>query len=238
MRATMSDSHLKAPTRPKSTEEIAADERSRVAREQYADREFKKPGWSKWRVYSWIVYRDPRLICKIEDQHGLRALALYSETPSPVETLLQALQDGRLKALGRQGKEIPVDFWLCKTARDVRDEVFRRRDVFAVWPPDPTAGLSLPDAGGVRKGAGASSRGPNNRARPLAAPADVRRWYELHVQGHKDSGTATSGENDWAAAKLNFGDRVRQIDIRALRRELTPPDWREPGRRSRKSGQK
>jgi hypothetical protein len=231
-------SHLKAPTRPKSTEEIAAEERSRLAREQYADREFKKPGWSKWRVYSWIAHRDPRLICEIEDQHGLIALALYSETPSPAETLLQALQDGRLKALDRERKEIPVDFWLCKTARDIRDEVFRQRDVLVVWPPDPTAGLSLPDAGGVGKGGGASSRGINNTARPRAADADVRNWYECYVQQQKDSGTATSGEADWAAAKVKFGDKVRQTQIRNLRPELTPPSWRKQGRRSRKSGEK
>jgi len=46
--------------RESSPEEIAATESRRTEREKLrARQEFEKLGWSEWRLFSWIAYRDP-----------------------------------------------------------------------------------------------------------------------------------------------------------------------------------
>jgi hypothetical protein len=67
--------------------------------------------------------------------------------------------------------------------------------------------------------------------RPRAPDHKVRAWYKEYLKEHLDKGTATSGEDDWAAAQAKFGDAVRQPQIRKLRIELAPPAWRKRGRR-------
>jgi hypothetical protein len=55
--------------------EIEAAEARRLEREeQRAQQEFEKRGWSKWRVFSWISYRTPSLICRIENRSDLGVL--------------------------------------------------------------------------------------------------------------------------------------------------------------------
>ena len=69
-------------------------------------------------------------------------------------------------------------------------------------------------------------------ARPQVPDCVVRKWYEDRVQKHIDNGTRTSEDDDWPAAKEEFGaDKVRQSQIRDLRRELAPAAWRRQGRR-------
>jgi hypothetical protein len=128
-------------------------ERSRAMRRAYAWREFDEPGWSKWRVYSWIAYLDRSQICAIENRRNLCGLQAYGRPcvdREPEKTLLRALQEGELKAIDHHGGEIPADYWLGKEARDIGDDVtFRRADVLQVWPdprtlhPAPDQALSL-----------------------------------------------------------------------------------------------
>ena len=70
-----------------------------------------------------------------------------------------------------------------------------------------------------------------NRARPRVPNDVLRRWYEEWIA----KGTRTSEEADWTAAKAEFGEKVRQDQIRQLRRVLAPKAWRKQGRRVRNS---
>jgi hypothetical protein len=128
-------------------EEIAEANARRFAREQEREkREFENPGWSKWRVYSWIAYRDRSLICRIDSRHNLGGLQFYAPPcvdRRPEETLLHALRADKLKAIDSNGKEIVADYWLGKEARDIGDVIFRRVDVLRVWP-DPASALEPP----------------------------------------------------------------------------------------------
>jgi len=71
----------------------------------------------------------------------------------------------------------------------------------------------------------------NSTPRPRASDSAVQTWYEEHLKKHAYRGTPTSEEDDWTAARKEFGDRVRQQQIRKLRRYLAPAAWRKQGRR-------
>jgi hypothetical protein len=71
--------------------------------------------------------------------------------------------------------------------------------------------------------------------RPGAPDSKVRDWYKGYVTGHAEKGTTTSENDDWIAAREKFGDKVRQLQIREIRRELAPPVWRKQGRRPRRT---
>jgi len=75
---------------------------------------------------------------------------------------------------------------------------------------------------------------PRSTPRPRATDDQIRAWYEEYIKKHLDNGTMTSGEEDYAAARNELGDRLRQKQIRALRRSLAPSDWRIQGRRSKR----
>jgi hypothetical protein len=125
-----------------------AAEQCRKREQQHARIEFAKPGWSKWRVYSWIAYRDPERICTIEDSPSLGALRRYGDKrhyanadewsnlldKAPEQTLLRALQEGELVALDGDGNELHTGYWLVRTPRDIGDVMFRKTDVLLVWP--------------------------------------------------------------------------------------------------------
>ena len=68
--------------------------------------------------------------------------------------------------------------------------------------------------------------------RQKAPNADVRKWYEgTYIPGCQTAGKRPSEAVDWAQAKLKFGHKVRRDQIRDLRRDLAPGDWRVQGRR-------
>lgn len=64
--------------------------------------------------------------------------------------------------------------------------------------------------------------------------AALRNWYVHWVSKNQTQGKMPSGEEDWAAAKSEFGEAVPRSMMRNLRRELAPPEWTRLGRR--KSG--
>lgn len=131
---------------PDRWKEEQAAERSRAMRRDCVEREFGKPGWSKWRIYSWIAHRDRSQICAIKNRSNLGGLQFYARPcvdRRPEETLLHALQADKLKAIDSGGKEIVADYWLGKEARDIGDVIFRRVDVLRVWP-DPAFALEPP----------------------------------------------------------------------------------------------
>ena len=68
--------------------------------------------------------------------------------------------------------------------------------------------------------------------RPRALDTEVRGWYEgTYIPECQAADKRPSEEEDWAAAKLKFGDKVRRDQIRNIRRDLAPEDWRKQGRR-------
>jgi hypothetical protein len=68
--------------------------------------------------------------------------------------------------------------------------------------------------------------------RPKAPDAEVREWYKgTYIPDCQTAGDRPSEERDQAAAKLKFGDKVRRDQIRDIRRDFAPEDWRKQGRR-------
>jgi hypothetical protein len=196
-------------TEPTSEEIAEADARRRVREEERAKLEFEKPGWSEWRVYSWIAYRNRSLICEVEDRRDLRMLrrrygwhkypelfATYSEFQSaalrqliskreslldkrPNETLLRALQADKLKAYDSGGREIPADYWVFKEAGDIATVAFRRADVLRIWP----------DQGGVSELLGPATSGASedeNKPTPVCRRRKVeavKGWFDINYPG-------------------------------------------------------
>jgi len=85
------------------------------------------------------------------------------------------------------------------------------------------------------------------RARPVVAPArnaalprprvsddKVRQWYIKRVKQCGVADEKPSEEKDQAAARDEFGDKVRRNQVRDLRHELAPEEWRRQGRRRNK----
>ena len=67
--------------------------------------------------------------------------------------------------------------------------------------------------------------------RPRARDAEVRRWYEVYVRDCNESSSQPSEAVDMVAARRRFGERVRREQVRNLRVNLAPPEWRQRGRK-------
>lgn len=79
-----------------------------------------------------------------------------------------------------------------------------------------------------------SGQSPARASAPrLRAPdVEVRKWYEgTYIPECQTAGKRPSEAKDWAKAKLKFGNKVRREQIRGLRHDLAPDDWRIQGRR-------
>lgn len=64
-------------------------------------------------------------------------------------------------------------------------------------------------------------------------PADtVRKWYLGWISKNEAKGHAPARDEDEAAARLKFGDKVTRKVLRTLRHELAPASWTKRGRRS------
>jgi hypothetical protein len=72
-----------------------------------------------------------------------------------------------------------------------------------------------------------SSLPANALPRPTVQNTELRVWYANHIA----TSQPTSEAVDWEAAKRQFGAKVRRQQVRALRHELAPEDWRRQGRR-------
>jgi hypothetical protein len=73
---------------------------------------------------------------------------------------------------------------------------------------------------------------PTSSPRPLLSGDKVRAWYTDRVQSCKNQGEQPTDADDWKAACNKFGEKIRRHQIRALRRELAPNEWRKRGRRT------
>jgi hypothetical protein len=75
------------------------------------------------------------------------------------------------------------------------------------------------------------SRLSTRRPVPLS-DHDLRLWYEARVAEMTGRGDASSGEEDWKAAKREFPERVTRARVRAARKKFAPVGWKKQGRRS------
>jgi hypothetical protein len=82
---------------------------------------------------------------------------------------------------------------------------------------------SSPVAGDRKSRAG---RTPGRRA-----PHKTQKWYMTRVATMTADGTIPSREEDWHAAKDEFGEGVARDHIRDLRRQFAPASWQARGRR-------
>jgi hypothetical protein len=69
--------------------------------------------------------------------------------------------------------------------------------------------------------------------RPTVSALKFRAWYEARVKEHIKRGEQTSEDDDWKAARNKFGKKVRRQQVRDLRPDLVPAEWRIQGRRSK-----
>jgi hypothetical protein len=116
------------------------------------------------------------------------------------------------------------------------DVEFLREDVMREWAnvelgaePDPThqkaPGLPFDGIAGGAVEAGLSA----GRMAPVS-DRDLRTWYQQRVRALTTRGETSSGEQDYVAAKQEFGERVTRARLRAVRKEVAPVQWRQQGR--------
>lgn len=94
--------------------------------------------WSLPQVLAWIEFR--KAVTGPQNRQ-LRSHWPFS-TVNPKAALLQALQQGSIRAI-RFGSELPTSAW-TNAGTSLRKHAisFRRRDVQNLWPPDPLHHLS------------------------------------------------------------------------------------------------
>jgi hypothetical protein len=75
-------------------------------------------------------------------------------------------------------------------------------------------------------------RRPKRNTSPRAKMPDARfrKWYERRLNECAEKHEHRSEADDWEAAQAEFGDKVRRDQVRELRRELAPSEWRKRGR--------
>lgn len=82
---------------------------------------------------------------------------------------------------------------------------------------------------------GASTRKTTARS-CLFSQAELETWYRDRVREYVAKGEIPSREQDWSDACDRFGKDIPRSRVRALRNELSPPDWQKRGRRPKKTG--
>jgi hypothetical protein len=114
----------------------AQPKKRRASKRELRSAAFAELLWPTPRVLAWIVFRES--VCVEEDWQAALQNPAQPGWPlrdtDPKDTLLRALQGGRLRAFN-DGKEQPPEVWVDATdytwPNDVR---FRRADVLALWP--------------------------------------------------------------------------------------------------------
>jgi hypothetical protein len=118
------------------------------------------------------------------------------------------------------------------------DVEFLRSDVVREWPH--AAGLVLqgevspePISGGSgSKAAEITQPGLSTKRAPPVSDRDLRSWYKQRVLELTSRGESSSAEDDWTAAKQEFGGRVTRARVRKMREQFAPAAWKKQGRRS------
>jgi hypothetical protein len=196
-----------------------------------SDWEFHRPDWSLGNVLSWIVFRDPAQIRRYAGyfipsrdtdwtifctQFGARFGAASDQgLPDPrpaAELLLAALKVGKLTAI-QGGEVLPTEQWFGLEIRDLRPALrFRSAKAVRLWPAKTAKPAAMP--------------------RPTMALPELQNWYaKVYISECKAAGEQPSEERDWIAAKAIFGSKVRRSQIRTVRKQKAPADWRRQGRR-------
>ena len=156
----------------------------------------------EWRDLAFFAR--PTLV--VGEQYHLAFERAFDELDSPVE--LRSISKHRLAWRD-------VEFW----RDDVIRELPHRSDAAEYSGREPTAVI------GVRV---------KHRiaAPPQVSERDLRRWYEQRAAELEACGQASSGEDDWEAAKEQFPDRVTRTRVRSIRDEYAPAEWTKQGRRA------
>jgi hypothetical protein len=171
---------------------------------------------------------------------GLRrnTIELFARPRAIFKALLATYKSGKIKPVLAWDEEEPDDKTLLRFRREgvltVISELGADGEVIRMLLAERERAAHLQYAAasdGARTNAAGVAALPLSTPRPRAPDSAVQAWYERHVKSHVVSGTPTSEEDDWAAAKEEFRDRVRQEQIRKLRRILVPAAWRKQGRR-------
>jgi hypothetical protein len=208
----------------------AAEQRAKAV-EARAKAEYESPDWSLSNVLSWIAFRDPALIYRLDglrDLKGQRRRYKGSDPPPFIEekadaVLLAALQTDRLRAI-KNGAEVESIYWYGKEVRNLSDNFrFRRSEVLNCWPSlSRAAGLAAtePDSQPTAERAVATSTPEivaDDEASPRCGRSEAR------------EGPATPSNND-APLKMASDPRINEA-ITAVYDGLSdgakPPNVRE-----------
>jgi hypothetical protein len=146
-----------------------------------------------WR-FSSIGPLTPRYFVKFAVKAGVIGVA-RQEFPRPFE--FETLPDGR---------KIP-------RATAVKPVLICRGVEFDLAAATDYAVANLLPAGAPRK----QVRQPN-RSRPRISGHALRSWYERYVESKKAAGVRTSAEDDWEAAKAEFGLRCAKAKFASFAR--------------------
>ena len=121
------------------------------------------------------------------------------------------------------------------------DVEFLREDVVREWPNEGFAAEPTPIAQKIAGSPfeaivnGSAEARPSARRMAPAADHQLRTWYQQRMRELSARGETSSGEQDYVAAKQEFGKRVTRARLRAVREELAPEQWRQQGRRAARS---
>jgi hypothetical protein len=140
---------------PEDPDELDRNEQRRTEARR-VELQFQSPDWSLGNVLSWIGFRDPALICRLEGgwSHGghyltsrQRLIAYSSGSPrgrkrgkllvdGPDHALLAALKTGKLTAI-RNGEELSRLYWVDKDVRHLKDDrrFWRGEPIIVDWGP-------------------------------------------------------------------------------------------------------
>lgn len=138
--------------------------------------------------------------------------------------LVDRLRSGDVYATGFSPLA-PIDQPAARIAADrwrvLRPDFARSQ---ATGPGGPIEGILVFPGGGEESCTGSQGR---------YSRTALHDWYRGRVAELVAAGLEPSRDEDWEAAKAEFGPKVTREVVRALRRELAPASWRRFGRRKR-----
>jgi hypothetical protein len=112
-----------------------------------------------------------------------------------------------------------------------RDVEFWRADVIGEW--FQTNPVTTENEAGHQPRSDPVGRSGSPTPGPVPiSDSMLHSWYEGRVAEMTKRGDASSGEEDWEAAKQQFPERVTRARVRAARKKFAPVGWKKQGRRS------
>ena len=147
--------------------------------------------------------------------------------PDGIQTLARPLV--RCQAL----KPIPPEWWMeAQFGSGQLQSPFGFNEAIA----PRMEGTTVDEADLARLWPAVASTVATGQTRPTTAqrytPAKAREWYRQWVADHRAAGTIPSREEDWRVALEQPGlEGIPRGQVRKLRREEAPTDWKRPGKR-------